>query len=247
MDFLPFALSHLKRDWPVIRANLPIMLFFGIIGVGAFNTLSYTGLNYTTALNALVMQSSGPILIVLATFVLFGDRISVRQAIGITLSLSGVLIMVARGDLSALAEFKLNTGDLWIVTALALWGLYVAYLRKRPDIHWLSFTATTFIIAAAINTPFFVWEHLTMRQLQFDTQTIAAIAYVSLFPSVLAYICFNRGVELIGANRAGVCLHLVPLFGAVLAITLLGEEPQAYHFNGIAFILAGVTLAARKG
>ena len=226
---------------------LPLLLFFGIVGVGAFNTLSYTGLNYTTALNGLVLQSSGPILIILASFFIFGDRISPRQAIGITLSLTGVLVMVARGNPDVLAGFELNRGDILLIAALVLWGLYTAYLRKRPPIHWLSFTATTFFIGAAINTPFFVWEHLSVRQLQLDTQTIAAIAYVSIFPSVLAYICFNRGVELIGANRAGVCLHLVPLFGAVLAITLLGEAPRIYHFLGIALILAGVSLAARKG
>lgn len=241
----PFAFAHLKRDWPVIRAHLPIVLFLGVLGVGAFNTLSYTGLNYTTALNALVMQSSGPILIVLASFFIFGERISLRQTIGITLSLAGVVFMVSRGNLSALAELELNRGDLWILAALALWGLYTACLRKRPQIHWLSFTAVTFFIGAAVNTPFFAWEHLYMRQLQFDAQTIAAIGYVSLFPSVLAYIFFNRGVELIGANRAGVCLHLVPLFGAVLAIALLGEEPMMHHLIGIALILAGVTLAAR--
>ena len=244
---LPFAIPHLKRDWPAIRASMPLLLFFGIVGVGAFNTLSYTGLNYTTALNGLVLQSSAPILIVLVSFFIFGDRISPRQAFGISVSLTGVLVMVARGDPDVLAGFELNRGDLLLIAALVLWGLYTAYLRERPAIHWLSFTAVTFFIGASVNTPFFVWEHLSVRQLQLDTQTIAAIAYVSIFPSVLAYICFNRGVELIGANRAGVCLHLVPLFGAVLAITLLGEAPSSYHFIGIALILAGVSLAARKG
>ncbi|MFQ5626246.1 MAG: DMT family transporter, partial [Methyloligellaceae bacterium] len=120
-------------------------------------------------------------------------------------------------------------------------------LRKRPLIHWLSFTAVTFATGVLVNAPFFIWEHVSVRQLRLDAETIAAIAYVSIFPSVLAYIFFNRGVELIGANRAGVCLHLVPLFGAILAIALLGEEPRAYHLIGIALILTGVTLTARKG
>lgn len=243
---LPFAIPHIRREWPVIRANFPILAFFGIVGVGAFNTLSYTGLNYTTALNGLVLQSSGPILIVLASFLIFGDRISPRQGLGIAISLTGVLLMVSRGDYSVLAGFKLNLGDILLLIALTLWGLYTAFLRKRPEIHWLSFTGVTFVIGSLINLPFFLYEHAYVRQLQFDTQTMLAIAYVSIFPSVLAYICFNRGVELIGANRAGVCLHLVPLFGAVLAIALLGEQPRFYHFIGIALILAGVTLAARK-
>lgn len=243
---LPFALPQIRREWPDIRRNLPILAFFGTVGVGAFNTLSYTGLNYTTALNALVLQSSGPILIVLACFLIFGDRISLRQAIGIMLSLCGVLVMVARGDMAVLKGLELNRGDLFLIAALVLWGLYTAFLRKRPRIHWLSFVGVTFFIGALVNVPFFIWEHLSVRQLQLDLETAAAIAYVSIFPSVLAYIFFNRGVELIGANRAGVCLHLVPLFGAVLAILLLGEEPQTYHFLGIALIIAGVTLAARK-
>lgn len=243
---LPFAISHIRRDWPVIMRSLPILVFFGTVGVGAFNTLSYTGLNYTTALNALVLQSSGPILIVLSSFAIFGDRISYRQMLGIVLSLSGVLLMVARGDPSVLAEFELNRGDLMLVLALALWGLYTAFLRKRPAIHWLSFIFVTFAIGALANLPFFLVEHLYVRQLRFDAETMAAIAYVSIFPSILAYIGFNRGVELIGASRAGVCLHLVPLFGALLAITLLGEELRLYHIAGIALILAGVSLAARQ-
>ena len=98
----------------------------------------------------------------------------------------------------------------------------------------------------AVNTPFLVLEHLSGRHLQFDSQTAAAVAYVAVFPSILAYICFNRGVELIGSNRAGVCLNLVPLFGAILAIVFLGEHPRVYHFVGFALIIAGVTLAARK-
>jgi drug/metabolite transporter (DMT)-like permease len=243
---LPFAMSHLKREWPVIRSNMPMLVYFGTVGVGAFNTLSYTGLNYTTALNALVLQSSGPILIVLASLIIFRDRISSRQAIGIVISLTGVLTMVSRGDPTVLRGLELNRGDLFLLAALILWGLYTAFLRKRPDIHWLSFTATTFVIGVIVNTPFFIWEQASVRQLQFDAETAAAVAYVSIFPSVLAYICFNRGVELIGANRAGVCLHLVPLFGAVLAIVLLGEEPRTYHLIGIALILAGVTLAAHN-
>ena len=243
---LPFAVSHLKRDWPIICANLPILFFFGTIGVGAFNSLSYTGLNYTTALNALILQSSGPVLIVLASVAFFGDRVSLRQGVGIAISIAGVLYMVARGELAVLKDFVLNWGDFLILAALALWGLYTAFLRNRPEIHWLSFVAVTFFIGALANTPFVVWEHVSGRQLHLDVETMSAIAYVAVFPSVLAYICYNRGVELIGANRAGVCLYLVPLFGAVMAITLLGEEPHAYHLIGITLILAGVALSARK-
>ena len=155
--------------------------------------------------------------------------------------------MVARGDLAALASLQLNKGDIGLLLAMMTWAVYAAFLRKRPDIHWLSFVAVTFTVAILFNTPLFVAEHLSGWQIQTTRQTLLAVAYVSIFPGLLAYICFNRGVELIGANRAGVFMHLVPFFGAALAISLLGEQPQAYHAIGIALILAGVALVARKG
>jgi drug/metabolite transporter (DMT)-like permease len=191
------------------------------------------------------MQSSVPVLIVLATFLLFGDRIRPRQLLGVAISLTGVLTMVARGDLSVLAGLTFNSGDLGLLTAMAIWAVYTACLRKRPKIHWLSFIAVTFTVAIALNTPLFIAEHLSGWRLQFDRQTLLSVVYVSIFPSLLAYIFYNRGVELIGANRAGVFNHLVPFFGATLAILLLGETPRLYHAAGIALILSGVTLAAR--
>lgn len=244
---LPFAVPHLRREWRAIRANLPILVFLGAAGAGVFNTIAYFSLNYTTALNAVVMQSSAPVLIVLAGLVLFGERVRPLQALGIAVSLAGVLTMVARGDLSILMGLTLNKGDIGLLVAMATWAIYTAFLRKRPLIHWLSFTAVTFGVAAALNTPLMIAEHLSGWRLQLDRDTVLAIAYVSVFPSVLSYIFYNRGVELIGANRAGVFMHLVPFYGAALAILLLGEQPQLYHGAGIALILSGVALAARRG
>jgi drug/metabolite transporter (DMT)-like permease len=243
---LPFAVPHLRREWTAVRANLPILVFLGAAGAGVFNTIAYFSLNYTTALNAVVMQSSAPVLIVLAGLILFGERVRPLQALGIAVSLAGVLTMVARGDLSVLAGLSLNKGDIGLLVAMATWAIYTAFLRKRPLIHWLSFTAVTFGVAAALNTPLMIAEHLSGWQLQLDLDTVLAIAYVSVFPSVLSYIFYNRGVELIGANRAGVFMHLVPFYGAALAILLLGEQPQLYHGVGIALILSGVAIAARR-
>lgn len=243
---LPFAWPHLRNDWPVIRANWPILVFLGVLGAGLFNTISYVSLNYTTAINAVVLQSNVPVLIMLATFLLFGDRIKPRQFLCVLVSLSGVLIMVARGDPAVLAGLSFNSGDIGLLIAMAIWAVYTAFLRKRPEVHWLSFIAVTFAVAIALNTPLLVFEHLSGWQLRFDLQTLLAGVYVSIFPGLLAYIFYNRGVELIGANRAGVFNHLVPFFGAALAILFLGETPHLYHAVGIALILTGVTLAARK-
>ncbi len=243
---LPFALPHVRRDWPVIRANWLILACLGTLGAGLFNSISYYSLNYTTALNALVLQSSGPVLIVLATYILFGDRIRPVQGLGIVISLAGVLAMIARGDPATLTGMSLNKGDIGVLIAMITWAIYAAFLRKRPAIHWLSFIAVTFAVAVLFNTPLVVAEHLSGWQMQPSLQTLLAVGYVSIFPGLLAYIFFNRGVELIGANRAGVFMHLVPLFGSVLAVGLLGETPRLYHLAGIALILAGVTLAVRN-
>lgn len=242
---LPFAWPHLKRDWPVIRRHVPVLLFFGTVGVGSFNTLTYIGLNDTTALNALVLQSSGPVLIALTCFLVFRDPLSWRQGLGIAVSLAGVLTVILGAHTGELSGFRLNPGDLYVFLALVLWGFYTAFLRKRPAIHWLSFIASTFAIAAAVITPVFLWEHASGWQLKPDLETMLAIAYVSVFPSILAYIFFNRGVELVGGTAAGVFLHLVPVFGSVLAIVFLGEAVRLHHVAGFALVIAGVTLATR--
>ncbi len=244
---LPFAWSHLKQDWPLIRRHWGALAFLSAMGAGSYNTLFYIGLNHTPALNALIVGASGPMLIALASYLAFGDRLNVTQAAGIPLAAFGVLAIIAKGDPETLARADFNQGDLWVFAALITWALYTAYLRKRPDIHWLSFAAVTFALAALFNFPLFIAEHLWSRQLQATGETALAIAYVSVFPSVLAYIFFNRGVELIGANRAGAYIYLIPVFGSVLAVSLLGERFALYHLAGFALIMGGVFLASRRG
>ena len=243
---LPFVWSDVKKAWPTVRKHLAILGFLGATGAGIFNMSFYFGVNYTEALNALVIQTSGPVLIVLATAIFFGDRINRNQAVGIAVSLVGVLTMIARGDPATLKSIMFNIGDLGILAAMIAWAVYTAFLRKRPPLQPLSFIALTFFVALVFVTPFFAVEHMSGWQLQPTWPTLFAIGYVAVFPSILAYICYNRGVELVGANRAGIGLYLVPFFGAILAITFLGEEPKPYHALGLTLILAGVLLAARK-
>ena len=244
--FTPFALAHLHRDWPTIKHNFGVIFVLGTLGVGCFNSLAYIGLNHTTALNGLIMQSAGPVLILLGAQVLFGEKITLRQIIGVGISLAGVLAIVSKANLENLLALSLNEGDFWILAAMSIWALYTVLLRKRPDIHPMSFIAVTFLIGAIVNIPFFLWEHLTIRQLQITRESIAAIAYISVFPSILAYLFYNRGVTLIGASKAGMFLHLVPLFGTALAIIFLGEQPFFYHALGFGLILVGVTTAVRS-
>jgi drug/metabolite transporter (DMT)-like permease len=242
---LPFAWSSLKNDWPAIRCNIWLLAYLGIIGGGAINTFSYIGLNYTKATNALVLNSAAPIFIVTFCYLIFGDRITPRQSCGIAVSIIGVLIVVLHGDLGALTHLTLNRGDVLVLIGMACWGLYTAFLRKRPAIAPLSFAACTFAAAAIINIPLALIEASMGYLPRMSLSTLGMIAYAGIFPSVFAYLLYNRGVELIGGSRAGVFNHLVPVFGTVLAFTFLGETPGLYHAAGFAMILAGVWLAAR--
>ena len=243
---LPFALPHVRRDWPVIRTHWRYLAFVGAIGGGLFNTLQYIGLNHTTALNSVVLNSTGPIFIAMASFLIFRERLTLRQAGGTAVSMGGVLGIITKGDLDVLHTLAFNIGDLLLLTGMATNGIYTALLRDRPVIHWLSFLFMLFLVSALVVLPFLMWEIATGARMEVTSFTLAALAYVAIFPSVVAYICLTRGVELIGANRSGIFLHMIPLFGALLAIGLLGEPLRVYHVVGFALILCGVALASRK-
>jgi len=243
---LPFAALHLVRDWPTIRKHLGLMVVLAATGVSAYNTMAYYGLQYTTAINGLLLQSIGPLFVALWTFALFGDRLTARQAGGICVSLTGVLVIICHGSLAILTGIAFNRGDLWFLIALAIYGFYTAWLRKRPPMHPLSFLAVSMGLGALLLVPAVALELAGGRTVELDAVTLASFAYVCVFPSLLGYLCLNRGIELIGANRAAPFMHLTPVFGSVLAIVLLGERFELYHALGYALVFTGITVATRK-
>jgi drug/metabolite transporter (DMT)-like permease len=243
----PFAWPYLMREWPVIRKNLPLLLLLAFTGFAFNNALSYWGLQHTQALNALLIQSSGPLFVALWSLVLFGVRLSWMQAAGILVSLLGVLVIILRGDLAALAAIRVNAGDISFAAALFVFGLYSALMPKRPKINPLSLIAFTTGCGALMLIPLVGWEVSIGETLTFDTLTVLTLIFVVIFPSTLAYLFFNRGIELIGPNRAAPFFHLVPVFGSVMAIVLLGEKPELFHLVGYVLVLAGIFTASRRG
>jgi drug/metabolite transporter (DMT)-like permease len=243
---LPIAWNHLKRDWAAIREKLGTMIVLSITGIGAFNTLQYWSLEYTQALNTLLLQSAGPLFVAVWSLVLLGVRLTLAQAAGIVLSLTGVLVILLHGDLAALTGIQFNKGDIIFTSALAIFGLYSVLSLKRPEIHGLSFVGFTFGCGAACLIPLLIWELSSRPVMQLDATNLLTLFYVAVFPSTVAYICFNRGVRLIGANRAAPFFHVVPVFGAVMAIVFLGERPRLFHIIGFALVLTGVFVASRK-
>lgn len=242
----PFALPQLTRDWPAIRRHVVAITLFSLTGSAGYNVIAYWALHYTQAINSLLLQSVAPLFVALWSFALFRDRLTPVQAAGIATSMTGALVIICRGDLEVLTHFAFNIGDLMILVALVFYALYTALLRVRPAMHPLSFLAATVGASAALMVPPVGAEVATGHLPVFDAATLAAFAYVAIFPSVLAYFCLNRGIELIGANRAAPFMHLMPVFGSILAMLVLGERPQPLHAAGYALVLAGVALAARR-
>ena len=243
---LPFAWKYLARDWAAIRKQLGLMVLLSFTGIAVFNCLGYWSLQYTQALNALLLQSSGPLFVALFALLLFGIRLTLAQAFGIVISMTGVLVILLRGDFATLSSIEFNKGDIGYTLALVIFGLYSALAAKRPLIHPLSFLAFTTGCGALLIIPLIAWEISTGARMIVSATTMAALVYVAIFPSTLAYLFFNRGIELIGPNRAAPFFHLIPVFGSVLAIVFLGERPQLFHIVGFALVLAGVFIAARR-
>jgi drug/metabolite transporter (DMT)-like permease len=241
----PFAYRSIQADWPVIRRNWPRLLLLGFLGSGIYNTLQYIALTETTATNAAILNSWGPILIVLAGAALFRDKMRANQVTGMAVSLMGVAVIVLHGELARLATLSFNRGDLVMLFATGVWALYTALLRTRPGISTLSFAGVTYAIAGFVNLPLAGWEYAHGQVMEITPQTIAAVLYAGILASLVAYFFYARSVEIIGANRTGVFIHLIPLFTSVLAMVLLGEEPSLYHVAGFGLILTGVFIAQR--
>ncbi len=243
---LPFVRAQLARDWPLIRAHFGMLIYLSVIGGGLFSALQFLGLQLTTAMNVSVMNSLAPVLIAAVSAVMFGDRLNARQMLGVLVSLSGVLAIISQLDLHVLTTLAFNWGDLLVLFNMLLWAVYSASLRLRPAIHPMSFLFVFCAISGLSSLPLWAYEHASGFVLQPTWLTAFAFFYVTVFSTIIAFAFWNRGVELIGANRAGIFLHLVPIYSALLTGAVLGEPLMGYHVVGFVLILAGVFLTARR-
>ena len=238
----PFAVGPLMRDWPAIRRGWKPLLFLGLTGIGAFNGLLYSGLQYTTATNALLLQAAIPAAMVLCDRLFFGVRSTGWQIVGVSASMIGVAAIVFEGDPAAALRLHFGFGDALILVSVVVWALYTVFLRVRPAISPTSFIAVTFSIGVLTMAPFAAGEMLAGERIAWSGPVVAAILYVALLPSLLSYFIYNYATAIVGPANAGQAITLMPLFGAVIAAALLGEGLHPFHFLGMAFILAGIAL-----
>lgn len=246
----PCAWRGLKADAPELLRRWKMVVALALSGVATFGVLLYFGLHTTTALNSILLQAAVPPLVMLMAWARFGERASRAEIVGVVLSLLGVVAVITRGRPWDLMHLGLNPGDALILAGVVLYAVYSLLLRRRPAVAPLSLLWATFAVSALILAPAFVVDLAIGRPPPFSAKAAAGVAYVAIFPSFLAYLFYNRGIDQIGSARASQFLHLQPVFGALLAVLLLGESFRLFHAAGFALIAAGIGLsawAARSG
>ena len=240
---LILMLPQVKRDWPAIRRHWLQLLLYGALGFTAFNALLYTALGYTSAINAVIEQAGIPMLIFVFNFVLFRIQASIAQVLGFTVTLVGVLVTAAHGEFSTLAELEFNFGDALMLGACIVYAAYTVSLRWKPEMHWQSFIAAPAFGALLSAIPLFFWEVSRGAAIFPDTTGWAIVLYAGIFPSLLSQVLYVRGVEMIGANRAGLFINAIPVFGTILSVALVGETMHMFHVVALLLVLGGIAIA----
>ena len=242
---LTFALPQVRRDLHVIKANLPLLIGYGMFGFACFNILLYSALEYTTAINVAIEQAGMPMVIFLANFILFRIKVTPAQIIGFALTLTGVAITASSGSLDRLIGLQLNRGDALMLLAVLFYGGYSVALRYKPVMHWQSMITVMAASAFVTSLPFSTYEVMREAAIWPDTTGWLVVVFTAVFPSLVAQVLFIRGNEIIGSNRAGIFINLVPIFGTLLSVMVLGEAMRLYHVVALVLVLGGIWLSER--
>lgn len=240
-----FSIKHLRRDWAVIRGNLPILFGYGAIGFTVFNILLYSALVHTSAINVVIEQAGMPLVIFGLNFLLFRTQATLAQLVGFVLTITGVIITASNGSLEALLNLQLNRGDALMLLAVLVYAGYTVCLRWKPEMHWQSLMTTLAFMALLASIPFAIWEYQSGAVILPDVQGWGVVIYAAIIPSLVCQVLFILGNEMIGANRAGLFVNLVPIFGTLLSIIILGERLGFHHMIAIILVFGGIAIAER--
>ena len=240
----PFAYSRVRQELPVVLNHLPILTVLALLSVASFNVLLYLGLRDTEATNALLINSSIPVWIVLFGVLFYDDSLTLRRGLGILVSLLGVSFLIFSGQSQRLT---VNPGDLWVISSSIGWALYSLTLRKKPsDLSGLGFLAYIVLFGVCFNGLLLAINPLNEAPLPMTLDTLYAVGYVAIFASLGAYVCWNYGVGQLGAQVAGQYIHLMPFYGVLLASLFLNESLSYHHWVAGGLIATGLILALRQ-
>lgn len=244
---LPIGWRTIQEDWPVVRRHWFVLAALGASGFTLFNTIFYTALNYTTAINVSIEQAAMPVLIIVANFIFFRLRVSWAQIAGVVLTIFGVVLTACHGDPRRLLALELNFGDAIMLVAVVLYSGYSVGLRMKQVMRWQSLMLSLAVAALITSLPFFLWEVAAGKVIVPDARGWTVIVYTAIGASVISQITYIRGNELIGANRAGLFINLVPIFGTLLSVVIVGETFQLYQALALVLVLGGIALAEYSG
>jgi drug/metabolite transporter (DMT)-like permease len=244
----PFAISPLKREWPVIRARWWLYLFYGAVGYTTFNVLIYLAAYFTSGVNIALDQVAINIFVMALNFALFRQTVKALQIVGVLLTILGVALTATHGDLARLLALDINFGDFLVLLASLAYAVYSIALRWRPATDWMTFLVASFAGALLAALGFVIaigggLPHLATALVAITPFGWALVAYTVIFPSILSQMFYARGLQLIGANRASLFINLIPLFGALGAVLVLGERLEGFHLLAGALVIIGIVLA----
>ena len=241
----PFAWKPFIADAAKLRVEWKWIVLLSLSGTGLYNGIGYIGIQYTTATNALLIQSVTPALIPVLAFLLLGEKAGLAAIAGVALSCAGVIAIACKLDLDALLGLELNRGDLWLLLNVSLWALYTVWLRWKPQgLHPFSFLFAIMLGGVVQLLPFYAFEVAGGGGVRMSVPAVLGILYLGIFPATINYLMWNKAVAEIGAARAGPYLYLVPVFGTAMATLFLGERLHTYHLVGVVLIFAGIWLAS---
>ena len=246
--FLPLAWKEIIANKQEIKKHWKALLLMALTGIAAFNTLVYVGLHYTTSINASLLNTVTPLIIIVLSYFILKESLVYNQLLGLVLSITGVFLIISQGSLNILLTLSFNIGDLIIFVAVILWGVYSIIIKYNSGrIPLYTSLAIPMVIGMFILLPFSLWElFIANQEVVWSVSSIAAIIYVGVFASIVAFLSWSKAVSLIGPGKAGIFLSLIPVFTTIFAIAFIGETLTWYQILGGVLAITGIYLSTRK-
>ena len=244
---IPFTYKEIYNNLPMIKKNWLLISFMGVITISTFNSVVYFALNYTQVINAVLMLAAIPVATIVLSSLMNIEKTNIFQLLGLFLSIIGIGTIISNGEIQKVVSLNFNKGDLWMLVCVVSWALYSTLLKKNK-FKFSQFTLIQLMVSVGILflIPQYFYEKSIGLELNFNKAFFLILFYVVVFPAIAAYYCWQKGVEIIGPNRASMFIQLMPLFSAVMAIIIFNEKFELYHFAGATFIVSGIYLSNKK-
>ena len=244
---IPFTYKEIYNNLPYIKKNWLVISFMGVITISTFNSVVYFALNYTQVINAVLMLAAIPAATIVLSSLMKIEKTNIFQIFGLIMSIIGIGSIISNGDIQKIISLSFNKGDIWMLVCVITWSLYSTLLKKHK-FKFSQFTLIQLMVSVGIIflIPQFFYEKSVGLEVPFNKAFFLILFYVVVFPAIAAYYCWQKGIEIIGPNRATMFIQLMPLFRATMAIIIFNETFQLYHFVGAAFIISGIYLSNKK-